>query len=113
MRLLNILILNFSMIVGGFDDKNRYREDLELLTPGLLCHQNKLSTLPLKVAGAPGDLVRNGQTLIYEGGVHSYTGCTATRTGFCEKNIECVETKGGSKWYFGPRTTDCYTYEYK
>ena len=34
-------------------------------------------------------------------------------TGFCEKNIECVETKGGSKWYFGPRTTDCYTYEYK
>ncbi len=31
--LLNIFILNFSMIVGGIDNENRSRDNLKLLTP--------------------------------------------------------------------------------
>ena len=65
--LLNIFILDCSMIVGGIDKENRNRDDIKLLTPWLPRHQNKLSPKPLKVAGATGYLVRSGQTLVVEG----------------------------------------------
>ena len=99
------------MLVGGIDSKNTYLDDVELYAPGLPCHQKKLATYPLKVAGATGQLASNGQIVICGGAVHTYAGCTGIERKTCEKNIECVTTKGDSKWCFGPRTKDCYAYE--
>ena len=28
----------------------------------------------------------------------------------CQRNIECVETNGGSMWCTGPKIKQCYTY---
>ena len=52
-----------------------------------------------------------GKVIICGGAHHSYTGCTGISHRACEKNAECVITKGGAEWCFGPKTKDCYTYK--
>ena len=99
------------MLIGGIDNKNTYLDDVELYAPGFKCHQKKLSPYPLKVAGATGNLASNGQIVICGGASDAYSSCTESRARTCKRNVECVIMNGGSKWCFGPRTKDCYTYE--
>ena len=100
------------MVIGGIDNKNSYLNDVELYAPDRQCHQVKLTKYPLKVAGATGNLIGNGEIVVCGGAVATYSGCSGSnRKKRCQRNIECVETKGGSKWCFGPRTKDCYTYQ--
>ena len=99
------------MLIGGIDNKNTYLNDVELFAPGLPCHQKKLAHYPLKVAGATGNFASDGEIVICGGAVHTYSGCTGSWRRTCKQNIECVNTNGGSKWCYGPRTKDCYIYE--
>ena len=100
------------MVIGGIDNKNSYLNDVELYAPDRHCHQVKLTSYPLKVAGATGNLIGNGEIVVCGGAVSTYSGCSGNyRKKRCRRNIECVETKRGSKWCFGPRTKDCYTYQ--
>ena len=100
------------MLVGGMDSKYKYLDDVELYAPGLPCHQHKLPRYPMRVVGASGGLVGNRKIVICGGATHGYAGCS-DRGGYrtCPKNVECVTTKGGTEWCFGPKTKDCYTYK--
>ena len=100
------------MLVGGIDDKNIYLDDVELYAPGLPCHQSKLPPYPFKVVGATGNTAGSGNIVVCGGAQHTYSGCTGTITRTCERNVECVITNEGTEWCFGPRTKDCYAYEY-
>ena len=100
------------MIVGGIDDKNQYLDDVELYAPGLPCHQSKLPPYPFRVVGATGNIAGHGKVVICGGAKHTYSGCTGTSQRNCKRNVECVTTNGGTKWCFGPRTNECYAYEY-
>ena len=100
------------MLVGGIDDKNLYLDDVELYAPGLPCHQNKLPSYPFKLVGATGNLAGRGKVVICGGAQQKYSGCTGTSARQCKRNVECVTTNGGTQWCFGPRTKDCYAYEY-
>ena len=104
--------LIFSMLVGGIDSKHSYLNDVELYAPGLPCHQTKLQPYPFKVIGATGNMVGTGKVVICGGAQQKYAGCTGTHHRECKKNVECVVTDGGTKWCFGTRSKDCYTYEY-
>ena len=100
------------MLVGGMDDKNRYLDEVELYAPGLPCHQSKLPPYPFKVVGASGNMAGRGKVVICGGAQHTYSGCTGgIGRRACKRNVECVTTKGGTQWCFGPRTKDCYAYE--
>ena len=110
-QLIKNLIKNISMLIGGIDTTNTYLNDVELYAPDLPCHQAKLEPYPLKVVGATGNIIGNGEIVVCGGAVDTYAGCTGKgRNKVCKRNVECVETKGGTKWCFGPRTKDCYTY---
>ena len=100
------------MLVGGIDDKSIYLDDVELYAPGLPCHQRKLPPYPFKVIGATGKLAGSGKVVICGGAKQTYSGCTGSSARYCKRNVECVTTNGGTQWCFGPRTKDCYTYEY-
>ena len=100
------------MLIGGIDNTNSYLNDVELYAPDLSCHQDKLTPYPLKVAGAVGNIIGNGEIVVCGGAVETYTECSGCNwQKSCKRNVECVETKGGSKWCFGPRTKDCYTFQ--
>ena len=99
------------MLVGGMGRKNMYLDDVQLYAPGLPCHQGKLTPYPFKVLGATGNMVGTGKVVICGGAQQKYARCTGSQGKVCEKNIECVTTDGGTKWCFGSRTKDCYTYE--
>ena len=99
------------MLVGGMNNKYAYLSDVELYAPGLPCHQQNLSPYPLKVVGATGNLAGNGQVIVCGGAQQKYSGCTGVGHRACVRNSECVITKGGAEWCFGPKTKDCYTYE--
>ena len=99
------------MLVGGIDAKYSYLDDVELYAPGLPCHQTKLAAYPFKVIGATGSTVGTGKVVICGGAIEKYSECTGTQQRDCKKNVECVTTDGGTKWCFGSRTKDCYTYE--
>ena len=106
------------MLIGGMDEKYSYLDDIELYAPKLSCHQQKLSKYPLRVVGAVGGFVgrsrkyTNNKVVVCGGATHAYGGCRAHGRGqACSKNVECVKTKGGAEWCFGPKTKDCYTYE--
>ena len=105
------LFISFSMLVGGMDDNNTYLDDVELYAPGLPCHQMKLAPYPNKVTGATGDMAGDGKIIICGGAQKYYSGCTEGLERHCERNVECVTTEGGTKWCFGSRTNNCYTYE--
>ena len=59
-----------------------------------------------------GKIIGNGEIVVCGGAVETYTECSGGNwQKSCKRNVECVETKGGSKWCFGPRTKDCYTFQ--
>merc|ERR1712150_7525 len=58
-----------------------------------------------------GNMVGTGKVVICGGAQQKYARCTGSQGKVCEKNIECVTTDGGTKWCFGSRTKDCYTYD--
>ena len=106
------------MLLGGMDSKYSYLDDVELYAPKLPCHQQKLPKYPLRVVGAVGAFTGRSRKytdkkiIICGGATRGYTGCrTHGRGQTCSKNVECVKTKGGAEWCFGPKTKDCYTYE--
>ena len=99
------------MLVGGIDSKYLYLDDVELYAPGLPCHQTKLPKYPRKIVGATGNLAGTGKVVICGGAQHRYKGCKGTKQRACDDNVECVTTKGGAKWCFGPKTKECYTYK--
>ena len=99
------------MLVGGIDNDNSYLNDVELYAPGLPCHQIKLPSYPFKVAGATGNMARSGKVVVCGGAEQIYSDCTGTNQRKCEQNVECVITKGDTRWCFGPKTKDCYIYE--
>ena len=99
------------MLVGGMDNNYAYLDDVELYAPGLPCHQDKLPHYPLRVTGATGNLAGDGKVIICGGAAHMYSGCTGSSQRTCERNVECVTTKDGTKWCFGPKTKDCNTYK--
>ena len=101
----------FSMLVGGMDNKYSYLDDVELYAPGLPCHQNKLPKYPMKIVGATGNLAGTGRVVICGGAQHRYQGCIGIGHRTCEANVECVTTKGGARWCFGPKTDKCYMYK--
>ena len=101
------------------DKKYSYLDDIELYAPDLPCHQSKLPKYPHKVVGAVGDFVgrmkkfTDKKILICGGAIHSYTDCVqrGERERSCDRNTECVLTKGGAELCFGPRTKDCFVYK--
>ena len=107
------------MVLGGIDKKYSYLDDIELYAPDLPCHQNKLPKFPHKVVGAVGGFVGrkkkfiDKKVLICGGATHTYTDCVqrGERERSCDRNTECVDTKGGAEWCFGPKTKDCFIYK--
>lgn len=99
------------MLIGGMDNNYGYLDDVEVYAPGLPCHQHKLPRYPLRVVGATGNLAGKKKVVICGGATHTYDGCKNTGHITCTNNAECVTTKGGTKWCFGPKTKDCYTYK--
>lgn len=107
------------MVLGGIDKKYSYLDDIELYAPDLPCHQNKLPKFPHKVVGAVGGFVGRKKKFIYKkvlicgGATHTYTDCAqrGERERSCDRNTECVLTKGGAEWCFGPKTKDCFIYK--
>lgn len=101
------------------DSKYSYLNDIELYAPGLPCHHHKLPKYPHKVVGAVGGLVGRSKKytdkklLICGGATHSYIDCKqrGRKERSCERNAECVITKGGAEWCFGPKTNDCFVYK--
>ena len=51
--------------------------------------------------------------LICGGASHTYSDCIGHAGGArtCDRNAECVITKRGEEWCFGPKTKDCFVYE--
>ena len=107
------------MILGGMDSKYSYLDDTELYAPDLPCHQHKLPKYPHKVVGAVGGFVGSSKKytdrkiLVCGGATHTYSDCIGRAGGerSCDRNAECVITKRGEEWCFGPKTKDCFVYE--
>ena len=106
------------MIIGGMDNKYSYLDDVELYAPELPCHHQKLPNYPLKLIGAVGGLVGRSskftekKIIVCGGATRSYDGCRGNGVWqTCDKNVECVKSKGGAEWCFGPKTNQCYAYE--
>ena len=77
------------------------------------CSEKKeLNPFPLHLKWAAAAFI-NGQTLICGGATDDYVDCDqiAEKSEICQRNIECVQTPGGSKWCTGPKTANCYTYD--
>ena len=101
------------------DNKYNYLDDIELYAPDLPCHQQNFPKYPIKVIGAVGGFVGRSKKftekkiLICGGATNKYTNCTqhGRLERSCERNTECVITKGGAEWCFGPKTKDCFVYK--
>lgn len=101
-----------ALVVGGQSKDLRYLDNVEIVAPGYACDEEQITPYPLKVYGAAAGFV-DGQTIVCGGGFEGYVDCSIheERSTFCEKNIECIKTKGGTLWCTGPRTNLCYSYD--
>ena len=66
----------------------------------------------MKVIGASAAFLF-GQNIVCGGAIENYTECQihAEGSNICDRNIDCVTTKGGAKWCTGPKTKYCYSYQ--
>ena len=55
-----------------------------------------------------------GQNIVCGGAIKTYVECTKHSEGSfkCDRNVECVQTTGGSEWCTGPKTKNCYSYDF-
>lgn len=69
---------------------------------------------PYPVVGAVSGMVGE-YGVVCGGAAEQYVNCRTTLEGgqLCDNNVEGVRTTGGTIWYFGPRSRDCYFYDHK
>ncbi len=86
--------------------------DVELIHPGFNCPDKMLTPYPFKVTGvATGFVV--GKNIVCGGATMTYTDCHKDHKegGYlCDRNVDCVNTDGGTKWCTGPKRNECYSY---
>ena len=71
-----------------------------------------LTPYPKKVKGTVSGFI-TGKAIICGGAEMVYVDCHKHSEGSikCDRDIECIETTGGSKWCTGPKTSFCYSYD--
>ena len=88
-----------------------YLRDVELLTPGFDCPKHKqVAPYPYRVTGASTGYV-DGQILVCGGATVDYMECHEgyEQNYYCDRNVECVKTTGGTQWCSGPKVNKCFT----
>ena len=105
-------VQSINIVLGGIDEDNRYLDDIEIVSPNMKCHHEKLPPYPKKVAGMVGTFAGQGSSLVCGGATEAYQDCSKLPGDkkVCSKNVECVITAGETRWCSGPKTTDCYTF---
>ncbi len=90
-----------------------YQDEVEVLAPGFNCDaQDPIPSYPTPIVGASAGFVL-GQAIVCGGANEEYVDCRKHTEGSykCDRNIECVKTKGDTEWCTGPKIADCYSYE--
>ncbi|TRY76546.1 hypothetical protein TCAL_11396, partial [Tigriopus californicus] len=103
------------IVVGGKDRTSTYLKSVEVFSNDEdQCQAKKLPDYPFDVAGPVSGSV-DGFGIVCGGATNSYVECTNRKGGgkVCDRNVEYVETKGGSRWYDGPKTTQCHYYDHE
>ena len=101
-----------AIVVGGTTPLLEYVRTAEVFNPSLpLCSGRIMADYPEKVTGAVSGRV-SGVGVICGGARELYVDCRATNGGnACEKNAEYATTKGGARWYSGPKSRNCYAFQ--
>ena len=100
-------------LIGGIDSKYNYLNEVEILAPGFKCKNKMATPYPFPVIGSVSGFLL-GKPIVCGGGTMNYVECSSHKEGskVCDRNIECVTTGGESKWCTGPKTNECYTYNF-
>ena len=109
-----ICIQPVGMVIGGIAKNYDYLNEVEVLAPGLDCStQGLFEPYPYKIIGASGGFTI-GQNIVCGGATKTYVECGKNGEGSitCDRNVDCVETTGGSQWCTGPKTTECHSYDF-
>ena len=99
------------LIIGGIARNYSYLDEVEILAPGMDCtipEESKFDAMtgkkvstgianyPAKVIGASAGFFQ-GQNIVCGGAIENYTECEvfdAEGSNICDRNIDCVTTKG-------------------
>lgn len=102
------------LLIGGQAQDHSYLDQVEIFAPGFDCkHQPPLVPYPHKIIGASAGFIE-GQNIVCGGAVYEYYSCKLHSEGsnICDKNVDCVESRGGSQWCTGPKIKACYSYDF-
>lgn len=103
------------IIVGGKDRTSSYLKSVEVFSTNAgTCQGEKVPDYPFEVAGSVSGVI-DGLGIVCGGATNAYIECTNIKNGgkVCDRNVEYVQTRGGTRWYDGPKTTECYYYDHK
>ena len=97
------------LIIGGIKADYLYTNEVEVFAPNLPC-QISPPNYPHKIVGTVSGFSL-GKFIACGGGVMEYVEChkNEEESMNCDRNIECVETAGGSRWCTGPKIKQCYS----
>ncbi len=99
-------------VIGGQGEDLRYLNEVEIFAPGFSCSNEAMAPFPLSVKW-PSAGFTNGYSIVCGGAIEDYVDCSKGKEGMmqCDRNVDCVTTKGGSQWCTGPKVDHCYTYD--
>jgi hypothetical protein len=103
-----------AFVIGGIAADYTYLNEVEVLAPGFDCSkQLPIVPYPHKIVGASAGYAL-GQSIVCGGGKFEYVECRRHAEGsrVCNTNIQCVKTTGGAEWCTGPKTSDCFSYNF-
>lgn len=100
------------LLIGGQTDTYRYSDQVEIFAPGFECSTHTLGPFPLPIYGASSAFI-NGHTIVCGGATEAYMDCKKDSDNLqkCQRNVECVQTPGGTQWCTGPKIKDCYSFD--
>jgi hypothetical protein len=101
-------------VIGGIAADTTYLNEVEILAPGYDCSmQPPIVPYPHRIVGSSAGYAL-GQSIVCGGAKFEYVECKRHAEGstVCNTNMQCVKSTGGSEWCTGPKTADCFTYNY-
>ena len=107
-------IQSVGLVVGGMLPSTEYTDHVEILAPGYTCKYSNLPNYPYKIVGVALGYTL-GQNIVCGGGIMEYVHChrhPMEGSNVCETDMQCVKTSGGTRWCTGPKTDECYSYDY-